>query len=269
MNKLTDRCCGVIKVITLLILYLARGLASGQDQVAASEPFDYAKIPLFTGTVYAIGSDRTNILFTFRRTATRSGSTVHVDRLFNTPDGRVAAQEHVLYESGNMVSFEMNNPQAGLWGTMKIVADPDHAGQQKLIINHGSGTGDRGKGVTRDLPKDLLTDDSIYPFILIHWDELMQGATLKFSMVAFERDRAFNFTLRKTTGLKPVAGQPTVWLKMTAANVIVARFVNPIYFGIEQAAPHRVLEYIGRTAPMTKKGNSWKYLDAETVFDWK
>jgi len=28
-----------------------------------------------------------------------------------------------------------------------------------------------------------------------------------------------------------------------------------------------MLSYIGRTTPRVKKGDSWKYLDAETVFD--
>jgi hypothetical protein len=102
----------------------------------------------------------------------------------------------------------------------------------------------------------------------MHWDELMRGTTLKFWMVSFDHDRIFTFTLRKAEPFKATGGS-TVWLKMAAGNLLVAGFMDPIYFQVEQAAPHRIVEYIGRTAPMIKKGNSWKYLDAETVFDWK
>lgn len=268
MNKSSILRGGGFKVIMLLVLCLAHCLAAGQTNNALSEPFDYARLPLLTGTVYAIGSNQTNVLFTFRRTATRTGKTVQVERVFNKPDGQVATVQHVIYESGHMVSYEMKDLQAGRWGTMKVVADPTDPGRQKLIINHGNLTSPRGKGVERDLPPDVLTDDSIYPFILIHWDELMRGTTLKFWMVSFDHDRIFTFTLRKTAPFKATGGS-TVWLKMAAGNLLVAGFVDPIYFQVEQAAPHRIVEYIGRTAPMIKKGNSWKYLDAETVFDWK
>ena len=46
------------------------------------ETFDYAEPKLFTGTLYEIGSNRKNALYTFRRTATRSGSAVHIEQGF-------------------------------------------------------------------------------------------------------------------------------------------------------------------------------------------
>jgi hypothetical protein len=45
--------------------------------------------------------------------------------------------------------------------------------------------------------------------------------------------------------------------------------IDPLYFSLEKDAPHRMLEYTGRTTPRVKKGKAWKYLDADTVFDWK
>ncbi len=265
MKKLFVSCPGKLRVLLLLIVCFVRGLAAGEDDRASSEPFDYANPPLLTGTIYAIGT--TNVLFTFRRSATRSGNTVRVERLFNLPNNQVAAVEHIVYESGRLDSYEMNDLQAGLSGTIKIDADADHPGRQKLIINYHHGAVAKRKSV-EDLPKDLLIDDSIYPFILAHWDELMQGAPLKFSMVSLEREKTFVLTLRKTNAVKPNS-RPMVWLKMTPANRIVAHFVNPIYFRLEPDGPHRILEYIGRTVPRTKKGGSWNYLDADTVFDWK
>jgi hypothetical protein len=39
-------------------------------------------------------------------------------------------------------------------------------------------------------------------------------------------------------------------------------------FTVEKDGAHRILSYIGRTTPRVQKGKAWKYLDAETVFDW-
>ena len=135
--------------------------ADGNNPAAPPHPFDYAKPALLTGTVYAIGSDHTNVLFNFRRSATRTGNTVQVKRLFTSPDGRVAAIENVVYESRRLVSYGMTDPPAGVWGTVQIVPDPDHPGLQKLLINHGHAGVAGENGVERNLPKDLLDDDTV------------------------------------------------------------------------------------------------------------
>jgi hypothetical protein len=101
-----------------------------------------------------------------------------------------------------------------------------------------------------------------------HWGELLHGATVKFRFVSLEWEKTFGFKLAKTTE-SVLKGKSVVRIKMEPTSLIVARFMKPIYFSIEQDSPHRMLEYIGRTTPRIKKGKSWKYLDAETVFDWK
>jgi hypothetical protein len=56
---------------------------------------------------------------------------------------------------------------------------------------------------------------------------------------------------------------------MEATSRVIALLVDPLFFTIEKAPSHRVLEYEGRTTPKTKSGNKWKDLDAVTVFDWE
>ena len=95
--------------------------------------FDYAEPKLLTGTIYAVGSDRKQVLFTFRRSATRSGPTVLVERRFDRPDGSTVAVENIIYKSGKLVSYEMKELQAGLWGKIQISPDPKNPDQQKNI----------------------------------------------------------------------------------------------------------------------------------------
>ena len=242
--------------------------ADAATNTASTEAFDYAQPALLTGTIYETGSAHKKILFKFARTATRSGSTVRVERKFTLPDGTTAATENITYESGQMVSCEIKELQAGLWGTIQIQGDPKKPARQKITISHGHDGDAKKTGTTEDMSKDVLIDDTIYPFILAHWGELMRGASVKFRFVSLEWEKTFGFKFSKE-GESTRDGTPVVTVRMEPTNVLVAHFMNPLIFTLEKNGPHRVVEYIGRTTPRIQSGKSWKYLDADTVFDWK
>ncbi len=63
-------------------------------------------------------------------------------------------------------------------------------------------------------------------------------------------------------------GQPVLILKMEPSSRVIAALVEPLYFSLQKAPPHHVLEYIGRTTPKIETGGQWRDLDAVTVFDW-
>jgi len=233
-----------------------------------AEPFDFADPALLTGTVYETGSGHKKILFKFQRTATRTGSMVNVVRKFTLPDGTTAATETIVYEAGQMIACEIKELQAGLTGTIQIKGSPKNPARQKITISHGRVGDPKKPGTSDDLPKDALIDDTIYPFIMAHWDELMRGTSVKFRFVALEWEKTFGFKFSKT-GESTWEGLPVVTLRMEPTNLLVARFMNPLTFTVEKNSPHRVVEYLGRTTPRQKNGSAWKYLDADTVFDWK
>jgi hypothetical protein len=241
--------------------------AGDATNTEAPEPFDYAKPALFTGTVYEAGSQRTNVLFTFRRTATRSNDTVRVERQFVRPGGFVAATEDVVYESGRLVSLQMKEFQAKVSGAIEVSPDPEDPAEQKIYISYGHGL-EPARGESQELLPDTEVDDTIYPFMLAHWDGLMQGKPVKFHFVSLEWKKVFGFRLMKA-GETVLNGRTVERIKMEPTNLLVAKLVEPLYFTIEKDAPHRVIGYVGRTTPRIKKGKSWKYLDADTVFDWK
>jgi hypothetical protein len=122
------------------------------------------------------------------------------------------------------------------------------------------------QGELQTLKPDTLIDDNLYPFMLAHWDDLMQDETVKFRFVSIEWRRTFNFQLLKT-GEVVVDGKVCELISMKPSGFMLEKMVNPLVFTVEKAAPHMMFSYIGRTTPRVKKGDSWKYLDAETVFD--
>lgn len=260
------RLFGVVRWIALLLvwqMFSDSGLAADPSDVAAAR--DLASPARFTGTLYEIGSNRHKILYRFVRTAHRTGSTVRVQRQFTTPDGTVAAAETVLYQSNRLVAYEMKEFQANLSGSIRIEPDPAKSGQSNILIGYGKSLVPP-RGDPQPLKPDTLIDDDLYPFMLAHWDELMRGESVKFRFVSIEWKRTFNFRLVKT-GESVVDGHPCEQIAMNPSGLLLAQVVNPLVFTVEKAAPHMMLSYIGRTTPRVKKGDAWKYLDAETVFD--
>lgn len=253
--------------LTLVCLSAPAVHAADTLSATTNAPFDYAEPRVLTATLYEMGSDRKKILFTFKRTATRVGDTVNVERQFVRPDGSVAAVENARYDGDRLVSFQMKEFQAKVSGAVEIAPDPKKPGQSQLTICYGSGLEPK-KGDTQKLQPDTVVDDTVYPYMLMHWDALMQGDSVKFRFVSLEWERTFMFRFVKT-GETQMNGRTVEQIKMEPTNYFVARLVDPLIFNVEKDAPHHIVSYIGRTTPRVKKGNSWKYLDAETVFDWK
>ena len=246
---------------------LLPGLAADPASPATAAAYDYAAPKRLTGTLYAIGSERKTVLFTFRRTATRSNSVVHVERQFFATNGALAAEEKAVYESNRLVSCQMQEFQEQVSGAVQIKPDPGNGVRQKLFIGFGRGF-NPPKGDAQKLPPDTLIDDTLYPFLLAHWDDLMRGGAVKFRFVSLEWERTFEFRLVKA-GESVQNNRSVVQIRMEPTGLFVAKLVNPLLFTVEKDNPHRLISYLGRTTPRIKKGRSWKYLDAETVFDSK
>lgn len=253
-------------LLVLCLMVVPLSLAAEPASSAASPAYDFTKPKLLTGTLYAVGSDRKKVLFAFRRTATRSGSTVHVERQFFQTNGTLAAVDEVLYQSNRVVSYRMQEFQAHVSGAVRIAPDPKDPARKQIFISYGPGL-NPPKGEAQELQPDTVFDDTVYPFMLAHWNELMQGDTVIFRLVSFEHKRTYEFQMEKI-GKFVQNGHSVVQIKMKPASIFIAAFVDPIIFTVEKSSPHRVFSYIGRTTPRIRKGNSWKYLDAETVFNY-
>ena len=206
-------------------------------------------------------------LYAFTRTAARSNDTVRVERRFVRPDGFLAATENAVYVGGELASFQMREFQADVSGSIEIAPDPKNPAQRKICISYGSGAAPK-RGAAQTLQPDTVIDDSFYPFMLAHWDKLMKGEAVKFRFVTLEWQRTFGFRLVKS-GETTMHGHTHVQIRMEPTNLLVAGMVKPLVFTVEKDGDHRIVSYVGRTTPRTQKGKTWKYLDAETVFDWE
>lgn len=228
---------------------------------AADLGIDYLEPKVLTGTIYSDPGLK-HVLFTFRRTATNSGSSIHVLREFNLPDGRVAARERVVYDSGQLKSFSLEELQSGAKGSAVVQFV---SGETKLNFNYTEGTV-RKTGSEKFLP-EILISDMVGPFIASHWGALVNGATVKCRLVSVSRAETVGFKFFKETETT-WHGKPVLLVELEPSSFIIARLVDPLHFVVEKESPHRVIQYTGRTTPSIFKNGKWEDLDATTVFDW-
>ena len=226
---------------------------------------DLAGPAQISGTIYKLGSDRKVVLFRFLRTAKPSGAGIRVQREFWTPQGRLAAREDVQYESNCLVFCRMQEFQAKVSGLVTIQPDSKHPGLSTLRIGYAK-TLTPPVGEPQLMKPDTLIDDEVYPFILAHWNDLMQGVAVRFRFIALEWRRSFNFQL-VNTGLVSLHGRQCVQITMKPSGFLLQQLVKPLVFTLDMSPPHAIQSYTGRTMPRVCVNGTWKYLDAETVFD--
>jgi hypothetical protein len=235
-------------------------LLSGHPLHAAG--VDYLQPKVLAGTIYA-NEDLKTVLFTFRRTATNSGDRIQVLREFNLPNGTLAAREQVVYESGQLKSFELEELQTGAKG---VVTVQSAGGEAKMNFNYTErGTKKTG---SEKFTNEILISDMVGPFIASHWDSIAKGGVVKCRLVSASRAETVGFKLFKESETT-WHGKSVVLVTLQPSSIIIARLVDPLHFVVEKDSPHRVLQYSGRTTPSIRRNGKWGELDAVTVFDWK
>lgn len=246
-----------------VFLGILLGLILTSFSVCAADPgIDYLNPKAFTGTIYADASLK-QALFTFRRVATNSGTTIDVVREFNCPDGTLAARERVVYESGKLKSITLEEMQTGAKGGATV---DSVGGESRMNFDFTEGT-TKKSGSEKFLP-EILTSDMVGPFIAGNWDSVMKGGVVKCRLVSISRAETVGFKFFKEAD-STFQGKPVALVTMEASSIVIARFVDPLHFVIEKASPHRVLQYSGRTTPSIRRNGKWDDLDGVTVFDWK
>ena len=258
-----------VRFVAAWLVLSAVFLAQNASSTETNSPSRYEQPKLRTATIYEAGSNQKRVLYKFTRTVTRSGSIVKVVREFNYPDGKIAARESVEYKGDNLVSFDLEEFQINAQGTVTLqpVSKALPKGRTTFAYITGTNSAARTNASTETFEQNTLVGDMVAPFLVAHWNDLINGKTVKCRYVAASRAETVGFEFKKQWETTR-QGKPVVIIKMSPTSVIIAALVDPLYFILEKDGEHRMLQYDGRTTPKIKSGNKWKDLDADTVFDW-
>jgi hypothetical protein len=248
-----------------ILISLVIAFAALHTALLATES-SYLKPKLLTGSIYDKPGGR--LLFTFRRTATQTGDVVSVLREFHNPDGSVASLERVQYERGRLVRFEVDERQTGASGRAVLESIGNQRQRIHFQYTTRSGRSEKTKQKTETISDQALISDMLPGLIAEHWDQLARGDTVRFRYIVVPRLETVTFKLKRESTAE-LRGKKVIRIKMEPASRLIAQFVDPLVFTIEADAPHRILQYWGRTTPQIWSGQSWKDLDALTIFNWE
>lgn len=209
------------------------------------------------------------LLFTFKRVAEQSNSIVKVRREYEDPLGKLAARETVIYEGTSLKAFYLEDRQTGARGSAVVEPDPKNRARSFLVFRYARNATDLAASEFRREPwtQDTVVSDTVGVFLAAHWEQLDSGRNVRCKYVVVPRRETIGFSFKKESE-STWRGQGMIILKMLPTKPFLSAFVDPLYFTVEKAAPHRVLQYVGRTTPKILENGRWRDLDALTVFDW-
>jgi len=224
---------------------------------------------VLTGTIYAKDTAHAQGLFRFRRTVTPAGPQITVLREFTYPEGKPAAREQVTYGTNGLVSYSLEELQIGAAGGVVVNREPGNPAKGRLVFTYNRDVAGGGKPrtSTEAWRRDTLVTDMVGPFLAQHWAELARGEKVRCRMVVVPRRETVGFTFSRQEQAA-YHGRRAVILRMEATSPIIARLVDPLYFTVEEEAPHRVFQFVGRMTPKVKANGAWQDLDARMVIDW-
>jgi hypothetical protein len=254
-----------------LAVMLSAG-ANGRQVVGAEIPkpgsgvLKYEEPKYLTGAIYA--PDAKRLLFKFKPVASRSGSTLKVQREFTYPDGKPAARERVVYEGNRLVLYELHELQIGAAGSARIRRAADNPPGSTVEFEYTKAPGSRPKASAEAARDNTLIADMVAPFLVSHWDALLRGEKVKCRYIVVPRRETVGFTFVKDSE-STWQGRDVVIVRMEATSPFVATLVDPLFFTMEKAPPHHTLQYVGRATPKVLAGGGWKDLDAVMAFDWE
>ena len=239
--------------------------ASESAAVSAGAQLNYESPRVLSGSIYDEGSKK--LLFKFERRAIRSGDKLEVQRDYTYPDGAPAAQERVVYEGNQLTLYDLKEFQTGAAGNVTVGHKATNPARSELEFEYATEPGAKLKKGSENLVPNILINDMVAHFLVAHWNSLEHGEKVNCRYIVVSRKETVGFSFVKAAA-STWEGRDAIIVRMEPSSKLLAALVKPLFFTIEKANPHRVLQYVGRTTPKAKEGTKWKDLDAVTVFDW-
>lgn len=236
-----------MKTTLILLLMLAPLLADARSMRAK---------------IFAPGEEKPSYLFSLN--VEKKGDSVHSKSIFTDLAGKALVEETSVYRDQSLVSHTFQQLQVDEKGSIDIR-------DGKVFYSFTS----QGKTHTEtaDIEPEMVISDAIVPYILQHWDQLEKGETLKVRFLLLERQESIGFKFYKDKEHN-FKGKDAVDILMRPTSIFIAQLVPKIRFTFEKAAPHRLIESVGRTpirvpeVPNPKRRKDYRALDGRMEWEY-
>jgi hypothetical protein len=233
----------------LILVGLLAAVGAFRPTVARAEPF--------TGLIYDENSNKTKLLFTLKRTETKTGDVTKIGGVFTGTDGKEAVTEDVTVQGAKLQKYVLKKPQINESGFMEVRGNKIHFEWTK-----------EGKTDTddEDYKDNLIIGPTTIEYLKNHWAAILRGDDVDTRFAALDRKETVGFKFFKIEELKQ-GDRDLVKIKMKPTSFIIAAIVKPLIFTMEKSTA-RLVELEGRTLPKRLDDGKWKDLDADIVYQY-
>lgn len=242
-----------------LILAPALVFAEGRGLEAAQAPASPNALPrTIRARVHPVGNPKAEPLFTYVRESKSLPSGGRLDTgSYRDPAGAVAAEERAEFSpSGNLLWYELDQRQIGTKGRLEV-----KDGKARFSFEKDG----KSKTAEEAATTDLIVGPTLASHLSKNWAALQKGESVRARLAVLDRRETVGFKFTKV-GEGESQGRKGLKIKMSASSMIIAALVDPLIFTLSPDGA-RVLQFEGRTIPKRKSGDSWKDLEALTIYE--
>ena len=200
------------------------------------------------GSLYALGSQRKEKLYTWEMKTCGNVWTSHYYRL----DGTLAAEDRTRFDGPRLAEYSYVRHTIGERASVKVL------GKQ---LDFRYQLADQTKAETLTTNGVFLTGPAVFAFIEQHLGELLAGREFEFKYGVLDRLDYFTFELSGESG----PDGKTSRVKIRAASAFVRMAIDPIYVTLSKEGRFR--GSAGRSMLMEKRGNKLVPIDADLVVE--
>lgn len=121
------------------------------------------------------------------------------------------------------------------------------------------------KSTQENIGDGVISGPTLESYLLSHWDELLNGDTIRTRLLVPERKETFGFKFWVREHMK-VGDRDVVKIGMKPRSIIVAAFFGKtinLYFDVKDKA---FIRFEGRTTLKIKRGDNYEPFDAEITY---
>lgn len=198
-------------------------------------------------------------LFTFERSSEIQDARTIVNTVFKDMEGQVAVTEYAEFAKDKLDQIQLyrqSQKQVGAEGSVEV-----KDGKAHFTYTQGGKT----KKATEKAVENLVVTPSVLSYLQKRWSKIEKGEVVKIRLAVLDRLETVGFEFSKDKEIDH-NGQKAIVVKMKPSSFIIAALVDPLHFYLSKDG-QRLLEIHGRTTVKRKDGNSYKDLDAVTVYE--